>query len=188
MTKILFIRGFNTFIKPTFDGYQSILNVYPKMEYFNYSPNDDLHDVNKRLCKKIKDGKYTHLIGHSMGGGLLMRYMYDHKINKSIKIILLMPMIFKTPTNRVITNIPFISNLKIPKGLFIPNSVLYDQGNFCNDEMYFFSLSQFVAMYRDIMLESTQIVDTINSNPNCVLFYATKESLNIIPRIDFAPD
>jgi len=180
-TNILFIRGFNRKLTDIFDGYSSIKNVYPHMTYFDYSPDDDLIDVYKRLQKQIKKGKYTHLIGHSMGGGLLMRYIYDHKVNKDVKIILLMPLIYKTLINQIIASIPFASNISCPKGLLIPNSNLYEQGSFVNDTFKLVSLSQVSQMYNNIMLEPEHFIAKLNSCPNCVLFYATKEAFNTIP-------
>ena len=180
-TNILFIRGFNTKLTDAFDGYASIKNVYPHMTYFDYSPDEDLLEVYKRLEKRIKKGKYTHLIGHSIGGGLLMRYIYDHKVNNNVKFILLMPLIYKTLITQIIASIPFASNLSLPKGLLIPNSNLYDQGSFINDTFKLLPLSQVSQMYNNIMLESEQFVAKLNSCPNCVLFYATKEAFNTIP-------
>ena len=182
--KLLFIRGFNTNLSNEFDGYSSIKNVYPHMKYFDYSPDEDLSDVYKRLCKKIKSNKYTHLIGHSMGGGMLMRYMHDHKIANDVKIILLMPMIYKTHINKIITAItaiPIINKIRLPKPLLLPNKNLYDQGNLTNDTFYWLSTSQITSMYNTIMLEPEQFVSTLNSNSNCVLFYASKEAFNEIP-------
>ena len=179
--KILFIRGFNTKLTNDFDGYSSIKNVYPHMKYFDYSPDEDLSDVYKRLCKKIKSTKYTHLIGHSMGGGMLMRYMHDHKIKNNVKIILLMPLIYKKQSIKTITAIPIINKIRLPKPLLIPNKNLYGQGNLTNDNFYWLSTSQITSMYNTIMLEPEQIVSTLNRNSNCVLFYASKEAFNEIP-------
>jgi hypothetical protein len=178
---ILFIRGFNTYMatQDSFDGYSNILDKYD-LEYFNYSPDEDIVEVYSQLSKRIRKGKYTHLIGHSMGGGLLMRYIHDHKIEHSVKIILLMPMIYKIPLNKVIANIPYSGNLKFPKALIIPNSKLYNQGNILNDNYNLLSISQVVSMYNNIMLEPIEFASTIN-NSNCVLFYATREALTLIP-------
>jgi alpha-beta hydrolase superfamily lysophospholipase len=108
------------------------------MTYFDYSPDEDLLSVYSRLQRQIKNGKYTHLIGHSMGGGLLMRYIYDHEVKPCVKIILLMPLIYKDPVNAAISKIPFASNISVPKGLIVRNSCLYDQGRFFNDDFYLF--------------------------------------------------
>jgi len=179
--QILFIRGFNTKLSNEFDGYSSIKNVYPHMKYFDYSPDEDLSDVYKRLCKKIKSTNYTHLIGHSMGGGMLMRYIHDHKIKNDVKIILLMPLIYKKPVVKIITSIPIINKIRLPKPLLIPNKNLYDQGNLTNDNFYWLSTSQITKMYNTVMLEPDQFVSTLNSNSKCVLFYASKEAFNEIP-------
>jgi pimeloyl-ACP methyl ester carboxylesterase len=33
--------------------------------------------ITEKLCKIIRRNNFTHLIGHSMGGGLLMKYISD---------------------------------------------------------------------------------------------------------------
>ena len=178
---ILFIRGFNTYMptQDSFDGYSNIFDKYD-LEYFNYSPDEDILEVYAQLSNRISKGKYTHLIGHSMGGGLLMRYIHDKKIDESVKIILLMPMIYKIPLNKVIANIHCSTYLKFPKALLIPNSKLYNHGNILNDSYNLLSVSQVVSMYNNIMLEPIEFASTIN-NSNCVLFYATREAFNLIP-------
>jgi pimeloyl-ACP methyl ester carboxylesterase len=180
-TNILFVRGFNTKLTDIFDGYVSIKNVYPDMTYFDYSPEDDLIDVYNRLQTQIKKVKYTHLIGHSMGGGLLMRYMYNHKVSNDVKIILLMPLIYKEPIKAAIAKIPFASKIRFPKGLLIPNSNLYDQGSFVNDTFKLVPLSQVSQMYNNIMLEPKEFIAKLNTCSNCVLFYASKDLLSPIP-------
>jgi len=178
---ILFVRGFNMKLTETFDGYASIKNVYPHMKYFDYSPDEDILTVYKRLEREIKKDKYTHLIGHSIGGGLLMRYMYDHKVCQDVKIILLMPLVYKTPINQIIASIPFASNIYLPKVLSIPNSNLYDQGSFVGDTFKLIPFSQVVTMYNNIMLEHEQFVNKLNTCPNCTLFYASNDVLCPIP-------
>lgn len=180
-SNILFVRGFNTKLTETFDHYASIKNVYPHMTYFDYSPDEDLLTVYKRLEREINKAKYTHLIGHSMGGGLLMRYIYEHKVCRDVKIILLMPLVYKTPINKIIASFPFASNIRCPKGLVIPNNSLYDQGSIVNDTFKLLSSSQVVTMYNNIMLEPEQFVRKLNSCPNCVLFYASNDILCPIP-------
>ena len=179
-SNILFVRGFNTKLTETFDHYASIKNVYPDMTYFDYSPDEDLLDVYKRLEREIKKRKYTHLIGHSIGGGLLMRYIYDHKVCHDVKIILLMPLIYKTPINKFIT-IPFLSNINPPKALAMPNSSLYDQGSIVNDTFELLSSSQVVTMYNNIMLEPEQFIMKLNSYPNSTLFNASNDMYCPIP-------
>ena len=116
-----------------------------------------------------------------MGGGLLMRYMYDHKVSHNVKIILLMPLVYKTPINQILASIPFASNIYLSKALTIPNSILYDQGSIVNDTFKLQSSSQVVTMYNNIMLEPEQFVRKLNSCPNGVLFYASNDILCPIP-------
>lgn len=155
---ILFIRGFNTYMQTeySFDSYSNILDKYD-LEYFNYSPDEDIVEVYSKLSKRIRKGKYTHLIGHSMGGGLLMRYIHDKKIDNSVKIILLMPMIYKIPLNKIFANIPYSGNLKFPKALIIPNSKLYNHGNILNDSYNLLSVSQVVSMYNKYNVRTNRV-------------------------------
>lgn len=181
MNKILFVRGFNAYMpdNDAFDGYASIRTKY-KMTYFDYSPAEDILAVYERLKLAIKSGFYTHLIGHSMGGGLLMRYMNDHVTDEHVKFILLMPLVYKTPVNSVISKIPFADYIRVPKALAIPNSKLYEQGNLMNDNYTLLSMSQVVGMYNHIMLDSEEFVKKINDS-NCVMFYASQEAFNTVP-------
>ena len=152
--------------------------------YFNYSPNEDIVKVYKRLCKVIKDNDFTHLIGHSMGGGLLMRYIYDHAndVSKYKQVILLMPLIYKIPFNKFFFNIPFVRNISVPNALVLPSSKAYSRGNILNDGFKLSKLKQVVEMYKEIMLESGEFVETLNDNrSNIVLFYANEEGYTPIP-------
>jgi pimeloyl-ACP methyl ester carboxylesterase len=87
---ILFVRGFNTWIKEgelhdngdshghEFKDLYWTIKLYleakfPNCEfyYFNYKCDDELADVISELNKKIKEVKPTYLIGHSYGGMLV---------------------------------------------------------------------------------------------------------------------
>ena len=118
--------------------------------YFNYSPNEDIVKVYKRLCKVIKDNDFTHLIGHSMGGGLLMRYIYDHPndVSNYKQVILLMPLLYKTPFNKFFFNIPFVRNISVPNALVLPSSKVYLRGNILNDGFKLSKLKQVNNKYK----------------------------------------
>ena len=182
--KILFVRGYNTNLESGVDEYIYIKLFFEnnnlKFDYFNYSPNENINDVYKRLCDVIKNNNYNTLIGHSMGGGLLMKYIDEHNVKKFHKIILLMPLIYKQFLNNLISKIPFVQYLYLIKAFFIPANNIYNKGNILNDSYNFISLQQPVLMYKDIMLSNKKIIKNLNKNTNCVLFYAQDEKLNNI--------
>lgn len=184
---ILFIRGFNTNNIETNDTYSHIhilLSQTNYITYFNYNPNDDIVETYKKLCKIIRRNNFTHLIGHSMGGGLLMKYISDFpkKIPTYKKIILLMPLVYKVPIIDLIAKIPFIRNLYIPKPIILPASKLYSLGNFLNDDYNLISVSQITDMYNHLMLNSDDFIYLLNKyRKNTILFYAKDEVFNTIP-------
>lgn len=188
--KILFIRGFGTNNIKSGDTYANILvvlnqNANNDVEYFSYSPDEDIVKVYKKLQKVIKNNEFTHLVGHSMGGGLLMRYIYDHPddISKYKQIMLLMPLLYKNSFNKFLFNLPFARKLSVPNALVLPSSKAYSTGNILNDGFKFSKMKQPADMYKEIMLESDEFVDTLNENEsNTVLFYAKEEGYNVIPK------
>ena len=183
---ILFIRGFNTDNIDNGDQYSNIYQVLSQksdIEYLRYSINDDICEVYKNLCNKVMNNCYTHLIGHSMGGGLLMKYIHEnkHHVSKYKKIILLMPLVYKTIINSCVSYLPFIRYMYFPKAFLLPASKLYTNGNLLNDNFLFIHLSQVVDMYHKLMLNSEDLVLSLNSNSNIFLFYADGEAFNTIP-------
>jgi pimeloyl-ACP methyl ester carboxylesterase len=186
--RILFIRGFNTDNIETKDVYAHIhcvLSQKNNITYFNYNPEDDIVETYEKLCKTIKRHNFTHLIGHSMGGGLLMKYISDYpkKISTYKKVILLMPLIYKTPLNNFLAKIPLLRNVRVPKSFILPASKLQSLGNFMNDDYNLLSLSQITDMYNHVMLDSDDFVAILNKHrKNTILFYAKEEAFNTIPQ------
>ena len=188
---ILFIRGIDTDNIETCDTYSYILiilsqNKNNNMTYFNYNTTDDIRDLYKKLCKTIHKHTYTHLIGHSMGGGLLMKYISEHscEIPKYNNIILLMPLLYKSPFHILITKIPFIRNIIFPKIIFNIASKIRNDGNILNDDWCkILYLRQIYDMFNYIMLDSDDFVNILNKHQkNTVLFYAKEEALCLIPQ------
>jgi len=184
---ILFIRGFNTDNIETGDEYINIYTVLKQnnsITYFNYSPNDDILKTYKKLCKVIKDNHFTDLIGHSMGGGLLLKYIsdYPNEIPKYKNVVLLMPLLYKVPLTNFLANMPLVRKLRVPKAFILPASKISSLGNFLNDEYNLLSLTQIVDMYKHLMLDSDVFVKVLNKHrKNTVLFYAREEAFNNIP-------
>ena len=183
----MFIRGFNTDnIKTnyTYSHLKTILSQKHIVTYFNYSINEEIQTVYKRLCSAINRENFTHLIGHSLGGGLLFKYISEQKnISKFRQIILLMPLIYKTQLNTFISKLPFSRNLVAPKISILPASKLHTLGNCLNDDYNLIPLRQVVDMYNKIMLESVEIAPTLNRHEKkVILFYAREEAFNTIPQ------
>jgi hypothetical protein len=190
MNKIIFIRGFNTDNIKSNDTYANIQivlsqNVKNDITYFRFSPDEDIVNVYKRLSKVLKDNDFTHVVGHSMGAGILLRYIYDNpkNISKYKHVILLMTLIYKTPFNKFITNIPLIRNISLPNAIILPSARIYSKGNLLNDMFNMSKMKQLVGMYKEIMLESDVFVDVLNKNrSNTILFYAREEGITPIPQ------
>jgi len=188
--RIIFVRGFNTDNIKSNDTYANIhivlsQNVNNIITYFSYSEDEAIVKVYKRLSKVLKDNDFTHVVGHSMGGGLLMRYVYDHpgEISKYKHVILLMPLLYKTPFNKFLLNLPFVEKICVPNLLVLPSSKAYSKGNILNDGLKFSKMKQPAGMYKEIMLDPDVFVDALNKNrSNTVLLYAKEEGYNPIPQ------
>ncbi len=125
-----------------------------------------------------------------MGGGLLMRFLFDHYTRKHIKgkyrhiekLMLLMPMVYKDPTIAWVARLPGIERMAAPKALMLPASRLYTDGNVLNDDYSILPWVQVVGMVRDVLLEEDECVDTLNRHANkVVLLYAQDDAFTTIP-------
>jgi hypothetical protein len=154
-----------------------------KLEYFNYSPEDELSDVYAKLCDKIENNLYDVIIGHSIGGGLLLKFLTEHKnyadcmskTNK--KIIFIMPLIEAgNIPYTIIAKIPLLSTY-YPKFIACPNNYLFDNGNIINDDFYPIHNKQAFTMYNDY-IEKMDL--SIIDKDNCHMIYAKDERFNII--------
>ena len=146
--RVLFVRGFATDI-PTddsVDSYKHIRNYFVgndqfHVEWFEYGPNDLLSDVYAGLIKRIDMETPDVLIGHSMGGLLVYRYMAD-RLDAGADIrtlptpILLMAYLQEPPDMlyKGIKLIPsFIrNNLWLPFEVGFKSRDLWDEGNVLN--------------------------------------------------------
>ena len=187
MTKVLFIRGFNTDLKLgnktyiTFDNY-FILSEY-ELTYFNYSVDENIKDVYLNLIRVINNNNFDIIIGHSLGGALLMKFCHEFKNIKNYKkIIFLMPLVHKINLLNIISNIPLISYLYLPKVLFMPNIFLCEDENILDDTFSLTPLKQIIQSYQDILISDENIINTLKANENCILFYATDERFSVIDK------
>lgn len=187
---VLFIRGYATDMNSNYackHAYSSFDNFFMmssyKLEYFNYSPEEDLPDVYARLCEKLENNLFDAIIGHSTGGGLLLKFLNEHKnyvdcISKTNKkIIFLMPLIERYILTDIVAKIPFVPQFYFPKFLSTPNNQLYDDGNILNDDFYPIHNKQIATMYNEYIDKmDLSIID----NDNCHMIYAKNELFNVI--------
>jgi pimeloyl-ACP methyl ester carboxylesterase len=187
--KALFVRGFNTYMTNEYDRYHSIKTFLESrnisVDYINYSTDRDIYRVYEKIGENFEKENYDYLIGHSMGGCLVTRFMYDHpeKIKSLKKIILLMPLIYKDPLTNIALNIPFMKSVKIPKPILIQEIKLYNEGNILNDRtlLTLLPLTQIADCYNKLMLPNNRLVKTLNKE-NCILFFAMEEMFSSTPQ------
>ena len=89
--RILFVRGFATSLSTGTDDYlgiKTLLERHYDFTYFDYEPSEALGVVYKRMCSNIDSVNPDILIGHSLGGGLVAKYVRYHTetINKGVKM------------------------------------------------------------------------------------------------------
>jgi len=182
--KVLFIRGFNTDLHHGNNHYQNFETFFSfsnyALEYFNYSPDDDIEDVYTKCSQLLKSGTYKIVMAHSLGGCLLMRFCNENNdfAKKFKKLIFLMPLI--TNDNYLVSiasKTRIFKDNKLFKPLVVPNSNLFDLGNILNDSYNFVSCKQIATVYTKWVCNFD--ISLLN-NDNCLLIYARDEMLNII--------
>jgi hypothetical protein len=187
---ILFVRGFATPLKSGLDDYlyiKTLLKINFRFVYFDYEPSELMDTVYKNLSSVIENGDFDILIGHSLGGGLLAKYL---KLNPTAagdyeKIILLMPFMCKNAlydlaVPALTLQLAFNPALIFPKALFVPSSYLFEGGNLLNSDYNQISFRQPYDLYTEKNTTVTNDVSFIVDNPNITVFYASYEMLNII--------
>lgn len=187
MKGLLFISGFNTYADEQIDN----LDVYEcfnqyfkysdyKITFFRYKTCEPLDDVYKRLCVEVVNPEYVTLVGHSLGGGLLMKYLSEH--DELRKVILLMPFIsvpkWKQIAFSYLDTIPVA--LRLPKWLAIPNSGLFDGGNILNDSAMIINLSQITYAINHLLLPDDVIVNVFEKTKDIIMVYADDETISPI--------
>lgn len=187
---ILFVRGFATPLKSGLDDYiyiKTLLQMNYEFVYFDYDPSELMDVVYKRLSSVIEGRDFDILMGHSLGGGLLAKYLKLNPlaIGDYEKIILLMPFMCKNslydlavPT--LTLQLAFNPSLIFPKALFVPSSSLFEGGNLMNSDYNQISFRQPYDLYTEKNTTVTNDVSFIIDNPNITIFYASYEMLNII--------
>ena len=178
--KVLFIKGFNTHrntdnIYFAFDIY-TIKNKSITIEYFNYEPSQNINDVYNEMKQQIQTTKYNILVGHSLGGGMLLRFCKENDISLFDKIIFLMPYIYTSPYSLI--HILSKMNLLCIEGICLPQGFL---SNNCVENNYLFiPLKQICQVYKHVFLTSADIINTLNSSKNIYFVYANDEKVSPI--------
>jgi hypothetical protein len=178
----LFVKGHNTFGVDNYRAIEDFLHARDiSVTYIDYELTEDISSVYKRMCKTIRKGKFTYLIGHSMGGFLLYKYIALHP-KQTTKCILLMPLVHKDIAINLVTKIPYIENISLPKLLIYPKNNLYNGGNIWNDMQLtkIIPIKQICQCY-DRLPSDDMLVQTLNSRPNCILFHASEDKFTKIP-------
>lgn len=187
--KALFVRGFNTYMNSDYDRYNSMKTFLESrditVDYINYSTDRDIYRVYEQMGEKIEKENYDYLIGHSMGGCLVTRFMHENpEKTKSFKrVILLMPFVNQDPLINIISNIPIIKYINLPKAILFPENELYEGGNIFNDKspFKFLKLTQIMDCYTKLILRNDELITTLNKNKNSIVVYAREEKFTIIP-------
>jgi len=196
MKTILFVRGFDT-KKDHTDVYQDLRlfmektynPVSPNEEYqvvyIDYDPSESIAEVYDSICRNAPG--YDILIGHSLGGGLLAKYvrLNSNKIPKSTKIILLMPILYRSHKGNLASAFCDVYKIFDPllvfsKGLLMPAQDLFETGNILNSDFSMVSFKQTHDLYNDRDAVTVADISLFTDNKNVTLFYAEDERVNTI--------
>jgi hypothetical protein len=184
---ILFVRGFATALSTGTDDYiyiKVLLEQNYDFSYFDYELSEPINDVYDRMYKNIIEIEPHILIGHSLGGALVTKYIKSNP-NAPEKIILLMPLLFKNMKGDIAdlffnTQLTFNPKLIYPHGLLIPSENIFEGGNLLNSNFSLISYRQVFDLYRDKNVVTTNDVSFIKENKQITIFYASQELLNTI--------
>jgi hypothetical protein len=190
--RVLFVIGFGTNISTpeSIDSYKSIRNYFLgrddlEVQWFEYNPDQLLTDVYQGLQAKVESYSPDALIGHSLGGLLVYRYMVDRMASPTMTghplpfPILLMPFL-QRPADilyRIIDILPrFVRNtLKIPFEIGFPAYKLWDEGNVLNARYDIVSFRQLFDA-ADIMTESEDEIVKQMVQMNAWTIYANDDN------------
>lgn len=155
-----------------------------RVDYFDYGPDDDISKEYDKLC--VQAHGYEILIGHSLGGGLLAKYRNENIVNK--KIILLMPILFRSDTFNLINQFLLRPSLALnpklifPKALFGPAQYIFEGGNLLNSDFSLISFKQVYDFYKEFKENNSEsdYLELFKCSENLTMFYANGELLNTI--------
>ncbi len=187
MTKILLVSGFNTHPEEqpdNLDIYDCFIQHFKYSKYkitiFRYKREDPLDMVYTHLYERLSTNEHKVIIGHSLGCGLLMKYLSEHKEKR--KVILLMPFISVPKLKQIVFSYLSFSPvaLRLPKFLAIPNSSLFESGNIMNDTAIMLDLSQITYAANNLFLTHDEIVNIFEKTSDIIMMYANDETVSPI--------
>jgi hypothetical protein len=187
MKEILFVSGFNTHPDEqpdNLDIYESFVQHFKyskyKITFFRYKREDPLDMVYTHLCERLATNEHKIIMGHSLGGGLLTKYLSEHEETR--KVILLMPFITVPKWKQIVVSYfnltPFA--LRLPKCIVVPNSSLFEGGNIINDHATMLDLSQVSYAINHLFLIDDDIVNVFQKTSDVIMIYADDETVSPI--------
>jgi pimeloyl-ACP methyl ester carboxylesterase len=193
--KILFVRGFFTYLAPPespYDTYANFLNFFLlknhcKVTYFNYSSNDSIYTVFERFCKLLQNHSFDIIIAHSYGCTLTFNYFLKRPsaLLNYQKIIFLMPLLYKRFDAVAVFSLPSIRNLSIPKFLVIPQYELNSNFQNCYSIEEFntnIPLQQLAEGFTGFLPDSSVFIAFLNNHKDKITtIYALGDTLAYIP-------
>jgi hypothetical protein len=185
---VLFVRGFATSLNGPNRHIYDVIELFFQnpnysFEFFDYDPNSDLEIVYELLKKRLEnlaDPHKTIVIGHSLGGGLLLNLIDKGVLKRFHKIILIMPFIMSPSILKWVAKISFLSCISLPKCLLLPNRELFEYGNIFNDDWYLIPIKQLISFEKKFSLKSEQISNVLNHYFNVHMIYAKNEKLTAV--------
>ena len=188
--KLLFVRGFQLSDDKEYDEYKQIqtffMNSKYNLEYFWYTTEERLDQVYDRLVHVIQQGKYSVLMGHSMGGALLSRFCRENNVSGYDKIILLMPFIRTNSFLNHLLTLEFTREWRVPKAMLLPKSFIegvkttvfsHFVSTLLNDSFMPIGVHQPFYAFEHLFLTDKQIVRFFRKNTNIHLIHSPTDSL-----------
>jgi len=175
--RVLFVRGFGSDI-PTddsVDAYKHIRNYFVgndrfHVEWFEYAQNDLLSDVYAGLIQRVCMESPDVLIGHSMGGTLVCRYMVDRMDAgtpvQSLPTPILLMAYLQEPLDlfyKVVKLLPrcIRNQIRIPFELIQQSSDQWDDGNVLNGSFRILLTRQIYDAVEYHAKSETELVKTL---------------------------
>jgi hypothetical protein len=181
--RVLFVSGFNTHpedhhgsdLYTAFDLYFRFSG--DEVTFFRYRTSEHLNDVYKRFTDILDTKQHDLVICHSMGSCLAVKYI--HLTGDKRRFILCMPYIHTSVYIKLLSKIPWVRHVHLPKCCIIPNHTLFYGGNILNDEMKLIGCGQVYSAVCDFFLTDNELVDLINTK-DIHIIYATNEMVSPI--------
>ena len=170
--KTLFVCGFCSL---GFDTYSN-MDYLKNTDYFYYDNCEAVEDIEERLLEYYVGGKYTHLIGHSMGCFFISRMLAKLKADQlPVKTILMNPFIENSIASAIFGLVPHpLSSLfKIPKWVGeYPNGLTFKYQSIWSVPEW--QLNNFQQInYCSNNFDMCEYIETYKTVGNVVIIYGT---------------